>query len=204
MGNGTGKMTDGMSRRTFTKGAVVTTALLSSFMIAPAAVTAPRRPKTTADALLHLNPQGIIDIHSGGGHASPYGDRRALSIVSEVLGCSEDLCHIKQGNNPAHLPALLGQFSTHLSFTNETTNRKAAELLVTTLQQRAAAILGGKARDYQMANGFVFNHSQSISFKDLARGTRQVLQQGLVCAPTLDLIKNTQPQGICVAVGQIS
>jgi len=204
MGNVTGKALNVVSRRAFTKGSVLTAAFLSSFIFSPATVTAAHRPKTTADALLHLNIHGVIEIHSGGGHVSPYGDRRAINIVSEVLDCSDELCKINYGDNPAHLPAILGQFSNHLSFTNEKTNRKAAEVLVKTLKQQAVLKLGGKANDYQVANGFVFNHSQSISFKEIASAYRRVLKDDRLCENTLDLIKNTQRQGICVAVGEIS
>jgi len=204
MGNLTGKKLSVISRRAFNKGSVMAAAFLSYYMLAPASARAARHPISTADAFLHLTKQGLMEIHSGGGHQSLYGERPASEIVAEVMGCSPELCKIQYGDNPAQLPALLGQFSNHLSFTTEQTTRKAALLMIESLKQQAAFKLGGRADNFQVANGLVFTPTQSISFKEIAQNCRLVLTEGQVCENTLNLMKNCPSQGIQIAVGEIT
>ena len=171
-----GKLTNNahkyLSRRTFQKGALSVAAVLSLGGL-PLRAAPKEVPKATPDALFHLNDQGIVHIFSGAGHTGPYGEMSPRDIVAEILGCTPDLCRLHMGENPEHLPALLGQFANHLSFTNTQTTARAAELL----------------RDKRQG--------------EFSLDGNRVYTLGQVSQATLEIMKTLPKTGIIIAVAEL-
>ena len=162
-----------------------------------------RNNRESADGLLSLAENGKIYIHSGGGHLGLYAWENATRTVKEILRSGTDHFVVNYGNNPAQLPNLLAQHSNHLSFSSASTNIRAAKLLKDELKREASTLLGGRAEDYMIENGYVLNGARKISFAQLASGCRrQVIEPG-ICEKTYKLINKLEESGIIVAVGQV-
>ena len=156
----------------------------------------------SADGLLSLTENGKIYIHSGGGHLGLYAHENATGIVKDVLNSNAQHFVINYGKNPTQLPNLLAQHSNHLSFSSQKTNLKAAEILKEELKQEASVLLGGKAADYRIENGYAINAFSKISFAEIARQCSRRVVDADVSNKTYKLINELNVRGIIVAVGQ--
>ena len=170
------KLHQAMTRRMFIKSTSAAVVFLPySVSVSHIIEPQPGGKLSTADGLLHFTDAGMVDIYSGVGHMAPYGNTKAINIISDILGLKYDQYKINNGENPAHLPALLGQFSNHLSFATEKTNHMAAMLL--------AAQLKDKTSD--------------------AKNKRVIIVHGQISNDTHEMINKIPGNGIIVAVGEI-
>lgn len=166
----------GISRRTFN--ATIGASLLVS--IFPVSGFSFPNNNDTADGLLHYQSNGQISIYSGVGHSSLYSVDNPLPLVKKKLKVSEDKCRFMIGENPAHLPALLTQHLTHLSFSSLITNEKAVNVLSQKIEQ-----LGG-------------NVDQILKHK------RLVIIEDKVSEKTRYIANHIKGNGIIVAVKEVT
>ena len=131
--------------------------------------------ESRADALLHLKPNGTIDVYSGGAHHGVYATADTLGSLTEVLEFNSENFVIITGDNPVHLPGFLGHNLNHMSFTDERTTKKAASMLKAELE-------GGRSLDLHQPKYIV---EDGISHK------------------TYEMIHSLKPEGIIVAVRQV-
>ncbi len=82
-----------------------------------------------ADGLIQIKSDQRIYLYSGAGHFNPYAEQNLLRGLIDILGCDEDQLVIELLKSPTHLPVVLGQNLTHLSFSVMKTNLRAAEVL---------------------------------------------------------------------------
>jgi hypothetical protein len=164
-----------ISRRAFNKSAVLAAILGCTQGVFADLTSAKNLASISADGLLRYTDDGLVEIYSGTGHALPYGDGCAVNIVCQILGLKDGYYRLNVGNNPSHLPGVLKQFSNHLSFSNEKTNKVAAQLLAVEMKRAGQSSITKKV----------------------------VIVKGLVSHETHNLINRINGNGLIVAVGEI-
>ncbi len=112
-----------ITRRSFNKAIALTTVAISTGLPKGSFAKVMR----IDDALLHINPHGLVEIYSGFAKLGQHGSEDAISPVCEILGARDFI--LMTGKSPKHLPAILAQHQTALCFTSAATNIKAATIL---------------------------------------------------------------------------
>ncbi|MEZ5756698.1 MAG: hypothetical protein R3D86_00600 [Emcibacteraceae bacterium] len=128
-----------------------------------------------ADALLQLRGDGKLVIYSGAGHLGPYGTENIIDQLTALSGKKSGDIIFALCGNPEQLPAVLGQYSHHMSFTSVKTIKNAVKLLLQALPEN----------------------------KTDQKSTRYIIDEG-VCPATLEMMKRLEPDGIIVAARQVS
>ena len=123
------------------------------------------------DGMVRITPDGILHIHTGVGNLGTYSYGATSRVAAEVLGYDWNNTVIERGGTLKAMPFNIGQFGSNTSFTMTRTNYVAAVDARQKLLEIGAAMLGGKADDYELDKERVVakNGSGSITFAQAAK-----------------------------------
>jgi CO/xanthine dehydrogenase Mo-binding subunit len=130
------------------------------------------------DGLVRIDPEGVLHIHTGVGNLGTYSYAATSRVAAEVLGYDWENCVIHRGNSSHHLPWNNGQFGSNTSFTMTRTNYVAAMDALQKLRQIAAARLGGRADEYDVADETVFHRASPSRRMTFARAAQWAIEMG--------------------------
>lgn len=188
-----------LSRRNFNK-ALVAFTVTSGFM---GTSIAKAKGGQKADGLIHLDGNGKINVYSGIANYNPYSDDNSVVVISDVLNCSYNDLTMNVGNNPIHLPGMLGQHCNNISFSSIATNQAAAEVLKSELLQRVESRFGVVAKDLRLFDGNLEADGQVFALKNLLQGRQNTVVRGDVSQKTKDIAKCIKETGITVMVNEV-
>lgn len=123
------------------------------------------------DGLVRITTDGKLHIHTGVGNLGTYSYLTTSQVAAEVLGCDWSNCVIERGGTIKNMPWNLGQFGSLTTFTMTRTNYAAAMDAKAKLLEIGAAMLGGKAADFELKAERIIAKSggKSVSFADAAK-----------------------------------
>lgn len=123
------------------------------------------------DGLVRITPDGKLHIHTGVGNLGTYSYAATSRVAAEVLNCRWENAIIERGDSRRGLPWNFTQVSSNTCFTMARTNYAAAMDAKQKLLEIAAMMLGGNAREYDLAQERVMHRSdptKSVSFAEAA------------------------------------
>lgn len=130
------------------------------------------------DGLVRIMPDGKLHVHSGCGNLGTYSYAATARAAAEALGCNEENMVIERGDSRKGLPFVLGQFGSNSTYTQTRTNWAAGMDAKAKMQEIAAMDLGGKADDYDVTDGKVFNKSDSSKSMSWAKVAQRAIALG--------------------------
>ncbi len=130
------------------------------------------------DGLLVVRPDGKLHVHQGIGNLGTHSIADTARAASDLLDLAWDRVVVVWGDTSKHLPFSTVQAGSQTTHAHTRANHAAAAALIGLLQELAAAELGGRPRDYLVADGRVFRRGDRATGLDFAQAARRAIARG--------------------------
>ncbi len=130
------------------------------------------------DGIVRITPDGKLHIHCGVGNLGTYSYASTSRVAAEVLKCGWESCVIERGDTRLGLPWSSPQSGSNTSFTMSRATYAGAMDALVKLKEIAAATLGGKADDYDVADEAVFAKQDRARRMTYAAAAQRAIELG--------------------------